>query len=128
MEQTPVRFDIFTLLPEMFRGPLSESILARAQAKGLLEIALHNPRDTTTDRHHIVDDYPYGGGAGMVMKPEPLFAAVEAVYQGGPIILLYPPGRAAPIWWSTRSFRRWTAPCWGRSLPRPRTRRARSSA
>src|SRR6266436_9592818 len=93
MEQTPVRFDIFTLLPEMFRGPLSESILARAQAKGLLEIALHNPRDTTTDRHHIVDDYPYGGGAGMVMKPEPLFAAVEAVYQGGPIILLDPAGR-----------------------------------
>jgi len=88
-----VRFDIFTLLPEMFRGPLSESILARAQAKGLLEIALHNPRDTTTDRHHIVDDYPYGGGAGMVMKPEPLFAAVEAVYQGGPIILLDPAGR-----------------------------------
>ena len=93
MEQTPVRFDIFTLLPEMFRGPVSESILARAQANGLLEIALHNPRDTTTDRHHIVDDYPYGGGAGMVMKPEPLFAAVEAVYQSGPIILLDPAGR-----------------------------------
>jgi tRNA (guanine37-N1)-methyltransferase len=88
-----MRFDIFTLLPEMFRGPLDESILARAQARGLLEIALHNPRDTTTDRHHIVDDYPYGGGAGMVMKPDPVFAAVEAVYAGGPIILLGPAGR-----------------------------------
>jgi tRNA (guanine37-N1)-methyltransferase len=88
-----VRFDIFTLLPEMFAGPLNESILGRAQAQGLLEIALHNPRDWTTDRHHIVDDYPYGGGAGMVMKPEPIFAAVEAVHQGGPIILLSPQGR-----------------------------------
>ncbi|HEU5438254.1 MAG TPA: tRNA (guanosine(37)-N1)-methyltransferase TrmD [Ktedonobacterales bacterium] len=88
-----MRFDIFTLFPEMFAGPLNGSILGRAQAQGLLEIALHNPRDWTTDRHHIVDDYPYGGGAGMVMKPQPIFAAVEAVYQGGPIILLSPQGR-----------------------------------
>jgi tRNA (guanine37-N1)-methyltransferase len=88
-----VRFDIFTLFPGMFRGPFEESILARAQAAGLIEIALHSPRDTTTDRHHIVDDYPYGGGAGMVMKPEPLFAAVEATYAGGPIVLLSPQGR-----------------------------------
>jgi tRNA (guanine37-N1)-methyltransferase len=88
-----VRFDIFTLFPEMFRGPLDESILARARERGLLEIALHNPRDVTTDRHHIVDDYPYGGGAGMVMKPEPLFAAVEQVAPTGPIILLSPQGR-----------------------------------
>jgi tRNA (guanine37-N1)-methyltransferase len=88
-----VRFDIFTLFPEMFRGPLDESILARARERGLLEIALHNPRDVTTDRHHIVDDYPYGGGAGMVMKPEPLFTAVEALAPTGPIILLSPQGR-----------------------------------
>ena len=88
-----MRFDIFTLFPEMFRGPLDESIIARARARGLVDIALRNPRDITTDRHHIVDDYPYGGGAGMVMKPEPIFAAVEAVYQGGPIILLGPAGR-----------------------------------
>ena len=88
-----MRFDIFTLFPEMFAGPLNGSILGRAQAQGLIEIALHNPRDWTTDRHHIVDDYPYGGGAGMVMKPEPIFAAVEAVHQGGPIILLSPQGR-----------------------------------
>src|SRR5262249_10388988 len=88
-----VRFDIFTLFPDMFRGPLDESILARARERGLIEIELHNPRDVTTDRHHVVDDYPYGGGAGMLMKPEPLFAAVEAVYMGGPIILLSPQGR-----------------------------------
>ena len=88
-----MRFDIFTLFPEMFRGPFDESILKRAQEHGLVEIALHNPRDWTTDRHHVVDDYPYGGGAGMVMKPEPLFVAVEAMYAGGPIILMSPQGR-----------------------------------
>lgn len=88
-----MHFDIFTLFPGMFQGPFDESILKRARERGLLSIALHNIRDVTTDRHHIVDDYPYGGGAGMVMKPEPIFAAVEAVYQGGPIILLTPQGR-----------------------------------
>jgi tRNA (guanine37-N1)-methyltransferase len=88
-----VRFDIFTLFPEMFRGPLDESILKRARERGLIEIELHNPRDVTSDRHHVVDDYPYGGGSGMVMKPEPLFAAVERVYVTGPIILLSPQGR-----------------------------------
>lgn len=77
----------------MFQGPFTESILKRAQERGLLSIALHNIRDATSDRHHIVDDYPYGGGAGMVMKPEPIFAAIEAVYQSGPIILLTPQGR-----------------------------------
>jgi len=77
----------------MFRGPLDESIIARARSRGLVEVALHNPRDVTTDRHHVVDDYPYGGGAGMVMKPEPLFAAVEAIHTGGPIILMSPQGR-----------------------------------
>jgi tRNA (guanine37-N1)-methyltransferase len=85
--------DILTLFPEMFQGPFSASILKRAQEQGLLTIALHNIRASTTDKHHIVDDYPYGGGAGMVMKPEPVFAAVEAVYQDGPIILLSPQGR-----------------------------------
>lgn len=85
--------DIFTLFPGMFQGPLTESILKRAQERGLLSIALHNIRDATTDKHHIVDDYPYGGGAGMVMKPDPIFASVEAVYQSGPIILLTPQGR-----------------------------------
>lgn len=88
-----MHFDIFTLFPEMFQGPLTESILKRAQERGLLSISLHNIRDATTDKHHVVDDYPYGGGAGMVMKPEPIFNAIEAVYQGGPIILMSPQGR-----------------------------------
>lgn len=88
-----VHFDIFTLFPDMFQGPFSESILKRAQERGLLNIALYNIRDITTDRHHIVDDYPYGGGVGMVMKPDPIFAAIEAVHQGGPIVYLTPQGR-----------------------------------
>jgi len=88
-----MHFDIFTLFPGMFQGPFNESILKRAQERGLLDIALHDIRDATTDKHHMVDDYPYGGGAGMVMKPEPIFAAIEAVHQGGPIILLTPQGR-----------------------------------
>ena len=88
-----MHFDIFTLFPTMFQGPFSESILKRAQERRLLSIALHNIRDATTDKHHIVDDYPYGGGAGMVMKPEPIFAAIEAVHQKGPIIYLTPQGR-----------------------------------
>jgi tRNA (guanine37-N1)-methyltransferase len=88
-----MHFDIFTLFPDMFLGPFSESMLKRAQERGLLSIVLHNIRESTIDKHHIVDDYPYGGGAGMVMKPEPIFTAVEAVYHGGPIILLSPQGR-----------------------------------
>jgi tRNA (guanine37-N1)-methyltransferase len=88
-----MHFDIFTLFPAMFQGPFSESILKRAQERNLLSIALHNIRDATTDKHHIVDDYPYGGGVGMVMKPEPIFTSIEALYQGGPVILLTPQGR-----------------------------------
>jgi tRNA (guanine37-N1)-methyltransferase len=88
-----MHFDIFSLFPGMFQGPLSESILKRAQERGLLSVALHDIRASTSDKHHIVDDYPYGGGAGMVMKPEPVFAAIEAAHRGGPIILLTPQGR-----------------------------------
>ena len=88
-----MHFAIFTLFPDMFQGPFAESMLKRAQERGLLSIALHNIRDATSDKHHVVDDYPYGGGVGMMMKPEPIFTAVEAVYQGGPIILLSPQGR-----------------------------------
>jgi tRNA (guanine37-N1)-methyltransferase len=80
----------------MFLGPLEESILKRAQEKGHLFVALHNIRDYTADKHHVTDDIPYGGGGGMVMKPEPIFAAVEATLVGetkGPIILLTPQGR-----------------------------------
>lgn len=77
----------------MLRSPLDESILARARERGLVEVNAWNPRDVTTDRHHIVDDYPYGGGAGMVMKPDPIFTVVERVYESGPIILMSPQGR-----------------------------------
>jgi tRNA (guanine37-N1)-methyltransferase len=74
-----MRFDIFTLFPGIFASPLQESILKRAIEAGLLEVYLHNIRDYAIDKHHITDDYPYGGGGGMVMKPEPVFAAVESV-------------------------------------------------
>ena len=74
-----MRIDILTLFPEMFEGPLSESILRQAQEKGLLEIELTNIRDFAKDKHRTADDYQYGGGSGMVMKPEPIFRAVEDV-------------------------------------------------
>ncbi len=76
-----MRFDIFTLFPSIFEGPLRESILKRAMEAGLIDIRLHNIRDFATDKHHVTDDYPYGGGGGMVMKPEPIFAAVESVLE-----------------------------------------------
>src|SRR4029450_2738625 len=74
-----MRIDIVTLFPEICRAPLSESIMKRAQEKGLVELHIHNLRNWTTDRHQVVDDAPFGGGQGMVMKPEPIFAAVEAL-------------------------------------------------
>ena len=72
-----MRIDIITLFPEICRAPLSESIIKRAQEKRIVELRIHNLRDWTTDKHHVVDDAPFGGGQGMVMKPEPIFAAVE---------------------------------------------------
>src|SRR2546421_4360427 len=72
-----MRTDIVTLFPEICRAPLSESILKRAQEKGIVALHIHNLRDWTSDKHHVVDDAPFGGGQGMVMKPEPIFAAVE---------------------------------------------------
>lgn len=89
-------FDVFTLFPEVFGPYLDSSILLRARQNGLLEVRLHNIRDWTTDRHHTTDDMPYGGGGGMVMKPEPIFAAVETVLGAPPacpVILLTPQGR-----------------------------------
>ncbi|HYL82216.1 MAG TPA: tRNA (guanosine(37)-N1)-methyltransferase TrmD, partial [Candidatus Acidoferrum sp.] len=82
------------LFPGMFQGPLQESILRRAQDKGLVEIAVHDLRSWTTDRHHVVDDAPYGGGAGMVLKPEPVFAAVGSLTSGteSTLIVLSPQG------------------------------------
>ncbi len=91
---TAMRIDILTLFPGMFRGPLDESILKRAVDKGLLEIAVHNIRDHAKGRHQVVDDYPYGGGPGMVMKPEPVFAAEEAVRQrDSRVVLMSAQGR-----------------------------------
>ena len=72
-----VKIDILTLFPDICRAPLGESIMKRAQENGILDLRIHNLRDWTTDKHHIVDDAPFGGGQGMVMKPEPIFAAVE---------------------------------------------------
>ncbi|MFI5268370.1 MAG: tRNA (guanosine(37)-N1)-methyltransferase TrmD, partial [Chloroflexota bacterium] len=76
-----LRIDILTLFPDMFRGPFDASIIKRAQDAGIVEIGLHNIRDYAHGKHHVVDDAPYGGGDGMVMKPEPIFEAVEAVRQ-----------------------------------------------
>lgn len=74
-----IRFDILTLFPKIFESPFSETILARALSKNLLSVGIHNIRDFSTDKRHTADDVPYGGGAGMVMKPEPLVAALESV-------------------------------------------------
>jgi tRNA (guanine37-N1)-methyltransferase len=74
-----MRIDILTVVPELIASPLNESILKRAQQKGLAEIVVHNIRDYTTDKHRQVDDYPFGGEAGMVMKPEPVFRCIEGL-------------------------------------------------
>jgi tRNA (guanine37-N1)-methyltransferase len=76
-----MRIDIVTLFPEICRAPLNESMMKRAQEKDVVDFHIHNLRDWTTDKHHIVDDAPFGGGQGMVMKPEPIFAAVEHLRQ-----------------------------------------------
>lgn len=91
-----MRFDVFTLFPEVFEPYLGASILQRARQRGLAEIHLHNIRDWAPDKHHVTDDEPYGGGGGMVMKPEPVFAAVEAILgrpPACPLVLLTPQGR-----------------------------------
>ncbi len=72
-----MKIDILTLFPEICRTPLSESMMKRAQENQVIDLRIHNLRDWTTDKHHVVDDAPFGGGQGMVMKPEPIFAAVE---------------------------------------------------
>ena len=76
-----MRIDIVTLFPEICRAPLNESMMKRAQEKGAVDIHIHNLRDWTADKHHVVDDTPFGGGQGMVMKPEAIFAAVEELRQ-----------------------------------------------
>src|SRR5512136_6210 len=96
-----MEFDVFTLLPDVFPSYLESSILQRARKRGLIDVRVHNIRDWASDRHHVTDDEPYGGGGGMVMKVEPVFAAVESVLgplarqegSGCPVILLTPQGR-----------------------------------
>src|ERR671923_2292402 len=88
-----LRINVVTIFPEFFAGPLSTSILARARQAGAVEYGIIDLRDYTHDRHRTVDDYAYGGGAGMVMKPEPFFEAVEALGTSGPGVLLSARGR-----------------------------------
>src|SRR4030088_1719096 len=88
-----MRIDIFTIFPEYLEAPLRSSLLGRARERGLVDVRVHDPRDQTTDAHHSVDDTPFGGGAGMVMSPEPLFAAVEAADPPRPLLLLSATGR-----------------------------------
>src|SRR5436309_9641980 len=92
-----MKIDILTLFPEICRAPLSESIMKRAQKNGIVDLRVHNLRDWAQDKHHTVDDAPFGGGQGMVMKPEPIFAAVEGLLgqidEKSKIILMSPAGR-----------------------------------
>jgi tRNA (guanine37-N1)-methyltransferase len=100
-----MQFDVFTLLPEVFPSYLETSILKRARERNLIDVRVHNIRDYTHDKHHMTDDTPYGGGGGMVMKPDPVFEAIETVLglnsppsppvpeSNIPIILLTPQGR-----------------------------------
>jgi len=90
-----MQFDIFTLFPEVFPAYLDASILHRAQEMGLLQVDIHNIRDWATDKHQVTDEPPYGGGGGMVMKPEPIFAAVEGILgkpPSCPVLLMTPQG------------------------------------
>ena len=88
-----MKIDILTLFPDICRAPLGESIMKRAQENGIVDLRIHNLRDWTTDKHHIVDDAPFGGGQGMVMKPEPIFAAVEDLQnQASRVVLTSPAG------------------------------------
>jgi tRNA (guanine37-N1)-methyltransferase len=90
-----VHIDILTLFPQMFQGIFDSSIIKRAIDQKLVSLGVHNIRDFTHDKHHTADDYPYGGGAGMVLKPEPIFEAVESIERKAdvPVILLSPQGR-----------------------------------
>ncbi|MBW8864978.1 MAG: tRNA (guanosine(37)-N1)-methyltransferase TrmD [Verrucomicrobia bacterium] len=89
-----MKIDVLTLFPAMFAGPLDESIIMRARKAGLLDLKIHQLRDWTHDRHKTVDDRPFGGGPGMLMKPEPLFEAIESLKrESTKVILLSPSGR-----------------------------------
>lgn len=89
-------FDILTIFPGMFSSPLEESIVGKARSRGLIQVRVHNIRDFATDKHQMTDDRPFGGGEGMVMKPEPIVGALRAVAGDGPparVVLLTPQGR-----------------------------------
>ncbi len=88
-----MRIDVFTIFPDMVADFAGQSLLGRAAARGLLDVRVHDLREHTTDVHRTVDDAPFGGGAGMVLMPEPIFAAVEAVEPPRPLLLLGPGGR-----------------------------------
>jgi len=88
-----MRIDVFTIFPEWFAVPFDASLLGKARAAGRLDLRVHDVREHTSDRHRSVDDTPYGGGAGMVMAPEPIFAAVEAAAPPRPLLLLSASGR-----------------------------------
>ena len=88
-----MRVDVFTIFPEYFDAPLRESLLGRARERGLIDVRVHDPREHAAGAHRSVDDTPFGGGAGMVMTPEPMFAAVEAVDPPRPLLLLSAAGR-----------------------------------
>ncbi|MGH2660406.1 MAG: tRNA (guanosine(37)-N1)-methyltransferase TrmD, partial [Actinomycetota bacterium] len=89
-----MRIDVFTIFPGIFESPLRESLLGKAIDAGILDVRVHDIRDFTANRHRQVDDEPYGGGPGMVMKPEPVFGAVESLGEGSKrVILLSPAGR-----------------------------------
>jgi tRNA (guanine37-N1)-methyltransferase len=108
-----MRFDILTLFPSMLESPFEESMIGRAVGQGLISIEVHNLRDYATDKHRVTDDTPYGGGGGMILKPEPIFQAVEAILGDDsspsvPIILLSPQGRllTQQIAWQLAAFSR----------------------
>jgi tRNA (guanine37-N1)-methyltransferase len=95
-----VRVDVFTLFPASIDAFCSESLLGKARANGVLDLRLHDPRQQTSDVHRTVDDSPFGGGPGMLMRPEPVFAAVEAVEPPRPLLLLGPGGRRFDQAWA----------------------------
>jgi len=95
MPVSPLRFDIVSLFPDFFESPLSSGLIGKALQRDIASVHITNPRDFTTDKHHKVDDVPYGGGVGMLMKPEPIFAAIESLPQlpRREVILMTPQGQ-----------------------------------
>jgi len=96
-----MRFDILTIFPEMFASPFQASLIGRARERGIIEVRIINIRDFAEGKHRVTDDYPFGGGEGMVMKPEPIVRAIESVRSGSPdarVVLLTPQGKVLDHW------------------------------